>query len=71
LFRGRGHVVAEIDLDPRNVSDIGHREALGLGQDQVADRLFIFEVASPLRHVLPAALGQGRGGGGGKTEESD
>ena len=51
LMPGTGHVRLEIDLDPGQVADIGRAEPCRLGQDQVADRLFVFEVVLPLpRH---------------------
>src|SRR5579859_4189809 len=71
LVPGALDILDEVDFGPGNVGNVGGGEAVRLGQDLVADRLFIFLARAAFRDVSFADIGEFGGHCGRKAEKTD
>ena len=65
------NVRSEVHLDPRKIADILDFEAVGLGENQVTDGLFIFDLRLSAGQVFITAIRKGGRHSRGEAEEAD
>jgi hypothetical protein len=63
--------LGKIDLDPRQAGDVFKAEIVRIGQEEIADRLFVGRLGPPLVDVDVRAAGQLGRRPCGKAEKTD